>query len=316
MKPHYLSLQPFILWQQTERPVDWPAQFGRQAPLDVEIGFGDGAFVVRRAQAHPERDLVGIEVEWASVARGLRQVALASVTNVRLVQADARVALARLFRPCSVQHAYALFPCPWPKKRHAKHRLFSRAFLRLLNSRLAADGEAQVVTDHRPYLDWMLAQVPGSGFEAQWQTISPQFETKYERKWLGKGQRQFYELRLIKKSHQDIPLQEDVTLKLHRVAHFDPDRFQPAGETGEVSVDFKELVFDAQRQKVLARVFVVEEHLKQELWIEIARQEGEPESRPHWVIRPARGSGIVPTAGVQRALDLARDAAEAEHSRQ
>ncbi len=313
MKPHYLSLQPFILWQQAERPVEWPAQFGRQAPLDVEIGFGDGAFAVRHAQTHLERDLVGLEVAWASVARGLRQVAQAGVTNVRLVQADARVALARLFRPRSVQHAYALFPCPWPKKRHAKHRLFSRAFLRLLNSRLATSGEAQVVTDHRLYLDWILAQVPGSGFEAQWQTIPPQFETKYEHKWLGKGRQQFYELRLIKKFHQDIPLQEDVTLKMHRVAHLDPDRFQPAGETGEVSVDFKEFLFDPQRQKGLVRVFVVEESLKQELWIEIARQEGEPPARACWVIRPARGSGIVPTAGVQRALDLARDAAETEH---
>lgn len=308
MKPRYLSLAPFIAWQQAERPLDWRRRFGRDAPLEVEIGFGNGEFLARRAQTHPERNLAGIEVEWASVQRALRKLALADVNNARLIQADARVALERLFLPRSVQRAYSLFPCPWSKKRHAKHRLFTHAFLRLLNSRLATGGEVQIVTDHRPYLDWLLEQVPGAGFEAHWQTIPPRFETKYERKWQDGGQEQFYELRLLKQTHLDIPLKEDVTLKIHRLAHFDPDHFRPAGESGEIAVAFKEFLYDAQRHKGLARVFVVEESLKQEFWIEIVRLE------KGWTIRPARGSDVVPTAGVQRALDLARDAATETHS--
>jgi tRNA (guanine-N7-)-methyltransferase len=303
VKPRYLSLAPFIAWQQVERPIDWQRRFGRDVPLEIEIGFGNGEFLVRRAQAHPERNLAGIELEWASVQRTLRKIALAEVDNVRLLQADARMALERLFLPRSVQRAYALFPCPWPKKRHARHRLFARAFLRLLNSRLATGGEVQIVTDHRPYLDWLLEQIPGAGFEAHWQTIPPRFETKYERKWQNEGREQFYELRLLKQTHLAIPLKEDVILKIHRLAHFDPDRFRPAGESGQIAVAFKEFLYDPQRRKGLARVFVVEENLKQEFWIEIVRlEEG-------WTIRPARGSGVAPTAGVQRALDLARDAA-------
>ncbi len=302
MQPRYLSLRPFIAWQQAERPIDWRQRFGRDAPLEVEIGFGNGEFIARRAQARPERNLVGIEMEWASVQRALRQLALTRVDNVRLLQADARVALERLFPPRSLQRAYALFPCPWSKKRHARRRLFAHAFLRLLNSRLATGGEVQVVTDHRPYLDWLLEQIPGAGFEAQWETIPPQFETKYERKWQDGGQEQFYELRLLKQTHLEIPLKEDVTLIIHRLAHFDPDRFRPAGESGEIAVAFKEFLFDPQRRKGLVRAFVVEESLEQEFWIEIVRLE------ESWTIRPARGSGAVPTAGVQRALDLVRDA--------
>lgn len=303
MKRYYISLTPLIPWRQTERPIDWPRRFGREAPLELEIGFGNGDYLVRRAQAHPERDFVGVELEWSSVRRALRKIARAGLKNVCLIQVDARVALERLFRPGSLHRAYALFPCPWPKKRHTKHRLFSRPFLRLLNSRLAAEGEALVVTDHRPYLTWVLDQVPGTGFESRWQSVSPRLGTKYERKWHQQGQEQFYELRLLKRESVESPLKEDVSLRTYRVQDFDPERFQPTGERGEVAVEFKEFLYDAKRRKGMTRVVVAEGNLTQHLWIEIVWGER------RWHIRPAQGCEIIPTLGLQRALDLVHQAA-------
>ncbi len=302
MRRRYLSLDPFILWRQAERPIDWTCRFGREAPLEVEIGFGNGEFLVRRAQQHPERNLVGIELEWPSVQRGLRRIAQAGVTNVRILQVDARVALERLFRPQSLDFVYSLFPCPWPKERHAKRRLFSHAFLRLLNSRLKMGAHAQVVTDDLPYLQWVLEQTPDTGFEVQWQPIPPQYNTKYERKWQSRGQRQFYELRLIKQAHIDIPLKEDIPLRTYRVDRFDPDRFQPEDARGEITVVFKDYLYDPRRRKGMVQVIVTEDSLTQNFWIEIVWD------AEQWRIRPAPGSGFVPTAGVQRALDLVHEA--------
>ena len=131
VKARYLSFKPFLPWRNVERPVDWQAQFGSPAPLEVEIGFGNGEFLVRRAQERPERHFIGIELEWASVQRALRRLAQAQATNVRLLLVDAHVALQRLFSPLALQRVYSLFPCPWPKERHAKHRLFSHTFLTL-----------------------------------------------------------------------------------------------------------------------------------------------------------------------------------------
>jgi len=304
MKARYLSLAPFLLWPHVERPVDWAQRFGRQAPLAVEIGFGNGEFLVREAQAHPEHDFIGIEQEWASVQRGLRRIAHAKIPNVRLLLVDARIALERLFPPQTVQRVYALFPCPWPKERHSKHRLFAQAFVALLNSRLVPEGEVQMVTDYAPYLHWVLAQVPGTGFAAQWTTIAPRFSTKYERKWCATGQQEFYDLRLRKTTHITRPLTEDATLQTHRMARFDPAHFQPGTLHGAITVTCKEFLYDPQRQKGLVRVFVAEEGLTQELWIEIVRHGAD------WAIRPARGCGLVPTVGVQCALDLVRDAAQ------
>jgi hypothetical protein len=50
-------------------------------------------------------------------------------------------------------------------------------------------------------------------------------------------------------------------------------------------------------------IVVGKDNLIQNFWIEIAKAE------KHWHIRPAKGCGIIPTAGVQRALDLVWDAA-------
>jgi tRNA (guanine-N7-)-methyltransferase len=303
MKARYLSLTPFIPWRLAERPIDWQQRFGSSAPLEVEIGFGNGEFLVRRAQKAPEHNFVGLELEWTSVQRGLRKISQAGVANIRLLQVDARIALQRLFRPQSLERVYALFPCPWPKERHIKHRLFSHAFLKLLNSRLAPGGEVQVVTDHQPYAHWVLEQVSSTGFVTQWHPVSPRFSTKYERKWHAQGQEQFYELWLRKGTCIAIPLPEDTTLQIHRVESFDPDRFQPANARGEIAITFKDFLFDAKRLRGMVWVFVTEDDLCQDFWIEIGR------GATRWFIRPARGCAVVPTVGVQRALDLVRDAA-------
>ena len=50
--------------------------------------------------------------------------------------------------------------------------------------------------------------------------------------------------------------------------------------------------------------FVAEETLKQEIWMQITCRE------TGWHIGLARGCGFAPTVGVQRALDLVRDAVQ------
>jgi tRNA (guanine-N7-)-methyltransferase len=303
MNPGDLSLKHFIFWLKAERPIDWQKQFGRETILEVEIGFGYGEFLVDLAQKHPERNFVGLELRWVAIRKGLRNIVQARADNVLLIQADARVAFDRLFLPQSLHRVYSLFSDPWPKKRHAKHRLFSHAFLMLLNSRLVRGGEAHIITDYQPYLSWILEQVDGTGFEVHRRSIPPRFGTKYERKWRESGQREFQELRLIKRDHVEIPLKEDIPLMTNHVDHFNPERFHPLNERGDTVAEFKEFLYDPKRHKGMVMVVVAEENLTQHFWIEIGQKQG------RWYIRPSKGCGVVPTTGVQRALDLVRDAA-------
>lgn len=309
MKKHYCSLRPLVLWQKAERPINWAHRFGREKPLEVEIGFGNGEFLVQQAQMSPERNFIGIELMWGSTLRALRKINKADLENVRLVQGDTRIAITRLFSAESIDRVYSLFPMPWPKEKHVKHRVFSRPFLRVLNNRLVRGGEVKIVTDHEPFKNWIVEQVPADEFSVAVKMVSPSLNTKYEKKWREQGQKAFFEVHLCKGGHVALPFPEDMPLKTYCVKQFDPDCFNPSNERGDIVVEFKEFIYDPNRLKAMARVFVVEDELSQHFWIEIARgEEG-------WYIHVARGSDALPTTGVQRALDLAY-AATGDQSKQ
>lgn len=304
MRAYYRSLKPLVLWREQVRPLNWDQLFGRIAPVEVEIGIGNGDYLVMRAQQHPERDFVGIEVAWEGVQRALRRIAGAGISNVRVLLGDARPILWRAIAPQSLARVYTLFPCPWPKKHHHKHRLLDQRQLQLINSRLQAGGECYLLTDHADYFQWVLGNLTDTGFVALARTVPPQVNTKYERKWLAEGQSRFYELTLTKTEHCPVPLLEDVPMETYRLSQFDPARFQPVDIEDGVYITFKETRYDPARQVAMTRVVVVEDDLTQHFWIEIVRTED------GWRVRPAPGCGVVPTAGVQRALDAVREACQ------
>ena len=303
MKKHYLSLQPLVHWQELEHPINWARLFKNERPLEVEIGFGNGEFLVRQALNSPEKNFVGIELKWGSIRRALRKIGKVKVRNVRLVQADTRVVFSRLFRPKSLYRVYSLFPMPWPKEKHTKHRVFSRTFLREVNNRLVGGGEVLIITDYEPFKNWVLEQVPETGFAVNLKLTAPLFNTKYERKWSEKGQKEFFETRLLKQEHIETSLKEEITLRTYRVDRFNHEHFNPANERGDMVVEFKEFIYDPKRMKGMVRVIVVEDNLTQNFWIKIDYGED------GWYIHVARGCEVLPTVGAQRALDLVYAAA-------
>lgn len=313
--PFYKSLAPLVIWQELARPVDWAAQFGRAAPLSLEIGSGNGEFLARTASEHPERNYVGVDLRWACIKRTLRNLAKVAGGdddrskgrgNVRLVMEDARPSVERLFAPRSLEQVFVLFPCPWRKEKHEHHRLLRHSFLELLNNRLVDGGEALLVTDWTPFRDWTLVQAEGTGLRAEARDVEARLGTKYERKWHGRGQRAFHEVRLVKEEHRDAPVLEDIPLNPPHLARIDPDRLELDEVTGPITITFKESVRDRERGIVMVRTVVVEGPLTQQFWITIARA-----GDGSWWIVPARGCQTVPTAGVQQALEHVADCARA-----
>ena len=143
-----------------------------------------------------------------------------------MIQLDADRALQRCFAPRSVATLTCLFPEPWPRERHAKHRLFSERALACCASRLVDDGELRIVTDHAPYAEWIVAHVPAC-FTLERGRVGPEHGTWFERTWTAKGQRDFEELRLHKHAHPDVAILEDHPMETHRCDAFDAGRFAP-----------------------------------------------------------------------------------------
>ncbi|MCR4337791.1 MAG: hypothetical protein NUV91_08315 [Candidatus Omnitrophica bacterium] len=299
-----IASRVFLSHYEIQRPVDWSEHYRREAPLEVEIGSGLGEYLVRLAQTFPGRNFVGIEQEWERVKKICRRIEAVArgasgqpLENVKILQIDAAVAFERLFKPQSIDRVHCLFPCPWPKKKHVQHRLFSQHFLKLVNSRVKNQGTLKLVTDHEPYLKWVLEEIPQTGWDFSSSVIAPQFDTKFERKWREQGQEKFFNLELIKKEHVDVALAEDVELKVYFTKNFEPKNFRVAKVTGKVAIVLKDFLFDTEQQKGLVHLVVKEESITQHVWVMISRI---PRG---WCIAKMEGQTLLPTQGVVQAIE-------------
>ena len=142
-------------------PLAARALYGRDAPRTLEIGFGNGENLAALAQAHPERDFLGVEVHRPGIGRLLLALESRQLANVRVICHDAVEVLAQQIAPQWLQEMLIFFPDPWPKKRHHKRRLVQRDFAQLAAERLAVGGVLRVATDWQPYALEMLATLGG-----------------------------------------------------------------------------------------------------------------------------------------------------------
>jgi len=131
--------------------LDAAREFGRVAPLVVEIGSGTGDAVVQGAQARPGTNFLAVEVYANGLASTVTKIVHHNLTNVRLVHADAVQVLKHMLRPQSVAELWIFFADPWHKNRHHKRRLVNPAFAELAASRLAPGGTLRLATDWADY---------------------------------------------------------------------------------------------------------------------------------------------------------------------
>jgi tRNA (guanine-N7-)-methyltransferase len=131
--------------------LDAAREFGRVAPLVVEIGSGTGDAVVHGAQARPGTNFLAVEVYATGLAATVTKIVHHNLTNVRLVHADAVQVLEHMLRPQSIAELWIFFADPWHKNRHHKRRLVNPAFAELVASRLAPGGMLRLATDWADY---------------------------------------------------------------------------------------------------------------------------------------------------------------------
>jgi tRNA (guanine-N7-)-methyltransferase len=122
-----------------------------EAKIVWEVGCGHGHFLTAYAKAHPETICVGIDLILDRINRAERKRERARLPNLRFMRAEARDFLHALPADTGFASIYMLFPDPWPKRRHHKHRLLDAAFLRAVAQRAGEGVPFYFRTDHEPY---------------------------------------------------------------------------------------------------------------------------------------------------------------------
>jgi len=125
--------------------------FSRLAPLEIDLGCGDGAFLAALAQENPTHNFLGIERLLGRVRSVCRKVARLDLKNARALQMESEFTVTHLLAPGSVTTFHLLFPDPWPKQRHHRRRAFTPQFLSSIHRALIAGGLFHVATDHADY---------------------------------------------------------------------------------------------------------------------------------------------------------------------
>ncbi|MFO0969642.1 MAG: tRNA (guanosine(46)-N7)-methyltransferase TrmB [Gemmataceae bacterium] len=148
-----------VAWYAGKKPLDWPELFGRSRPVEIEIGFGKGLFLLNASEARPEHDFLGIEKERDYTLFTATRLAKRERRNVRVVCADARWFVAEWLADASVDHVHIYFPDPWWKKRHHKRRLFNEEFATRLTQLLKGGGRLHFATDVPEYFAMTMAML-------------------------------------------------------------------------------------------------------------------------------------------------------------
>ena len=133
--------------------------FGNDHPLEIDLGCGDGSFLIDMARHYPERNFLGIERLLGRVRGVCKRIQELGLDNVMVLRLESQYTLEYLLAPASVSRLHLLCPDPWPKARHHKRRLVQQEFLHILQKTLSPNGEFLFKTDHLEYHEWVLEQV-------------------------------------------------------------------------------------------------------------------------------------------------------------
>ena len=171
------------------------ARLNPDAPVIMEIGFGNGDFLVHLAQTHPLWQLIGVEIYLPGVAKAVSRLEdHGLIERCRMTQLPAQFVLTHQVAAAQLDGLFINHPDPWPKARHHKRRIIQKDFAILMHSRLKPGGFIKLASDKPDLAEWMrdildatpgLENVAGKGGFIERDADRP--HTKFEQRGLKAG---------------------------------------------------------------------------------------------------------------------------------
>lgn len=153
-------------WTQTalkrlpEGRLDWAELFGRRAPVVLDVGCGNGRFLLGSAVWRPDHDHLGIDVLPVVIRYATRRGNQRGLTNLRFAVCDGRGLLERHVEPGSVSELHCYHPQPYYDPAQVGRRLITAGFLALAHAALVPGGRFFIQTDNPGYWRYIRQVVP------------------------------------------------------------------------------------------------------------------------------------------------------------
>lgn len=155
-------LQPYLFTlPEPGQHLNLHSLFGNTQPVELEVGFGKGAFLVEVASAHPERNYLGIEIDRGLQLYVANRLAKRQLHTIKVASGDAGRLLAQHLSDSSLAAIHVYFPDPWWKKRHRKRRVFNETFAEQAARVIQPGGFLYLATDVAEYFQVMMGIMTG-----------------------------------------------------------------------------------------------------------------------------------------------------------
>ncbi len=160
-------------------------------PLELDLGCGDGSFLIQMAEHHSDRDFLAVERLLGRVRKVCRKIDRAGLTNAKALRADSNYVVNWMLPKGAFHRIHFLCPDPWPKKKHARRRQMCQLpFLQALHDLLVPGGELLFMTDSPEYFAESLETQESCDFFEQKPWKPEDFfyaQTDFEKQWLEQG---------------------------------------------------------------------------------------------------------------------------------
>jgi tRNA (guanine-N7-)-methyltransferase len=143
-------------WETLPNPWDQTQIFGREAPLEVEVGTGKGLFLSAAATEEPDKNFLGIELATKYASYAAARLARRDLANACAVHGDGLRIFRELLPNESLDAVHVYFPDPWWKARHKKRRVMNEAFIKDIHRTLKPGGKLHFWTDVQEYFETTL----------------------------------------------------------------------------------------------------------------------------------------------------------------
>ena len=163
--------------------LSWPAIFGRAAPAVLDLGCGNGRYLIGSAMGRPDHNHFGLDVKPVVIRYATKRANQRGLTNVRFAVANARDFLQRLVPSHSVAEIHLYHPQPYYDITLVHRRLITPEFVMMLHRRLVPGGLLVAQTDNPGYWRYMRELF---SFFFEWQELAerwpdaPQGRTRRE----------------------------------------------------------------------------------------------------------------------------------------
>lgn len=128
--------------------------FPPQTPITVEFGCGHGHWLTAYAEAHPEKACLGVDLVTQRIRKAQAKRDKRNLAHLHFLKAEAGELLAAWPADRPPAEVFMLFPDPWPKARHHKHRMIQPALLDRLAELMPRGARFHFRTDHTDYFEW------------------------------------------------------------------------------------------------------------------------------------------------------------------